>query len=324
MKQFIIEGPNQLVEARQCLAGISLPEGDFSRVVLLGMGGSALSAGFVEMLRKGHYQPWEWHVVREYDIPCPLDHKTLVFTLSYSGNTEEALATFATAARSEATILAVSSGGKLAEEARTHGVTHIQIPPKPEGFQPRFALYFMLGVVYETLVRLGLLDSIESLDSLATHLKSLNLAQQGQELASWLGQRFPVVYTPPDYETSVARIWRIKFNENTKMPALWGALPEANHNEMIAFVPEFAQQFAVLLLTSDCAHPRVTRRFELMEQMLTDSGYAVRTVPMEGSNMLRKALSSLMLADWVTYYMATAMQTDPVAIPAIQEFKKRL
>lgn len=293
-------------------------------MVLLGMGGSALSGGFVEMLRKVEHHSWEWHVVKEYDIPCPLDEHTLVFALSYSGNTEEVLATFGHAVASKAHILAVSSGGQLEVQARSAGVDYVNIPPKPEGFQPRFALYFMLGMVYESLVRTGLLARIETMDSLACHLKSLDLEEQGRKLARTLGDRFPVVYTPPLYETAVARIWRIKFNENTKIPALWGALPEANHNEMIAFTPEFAGLFAFLLLTCDQAHPRIARRFSLMQDILAPSGYPVMLIPMEGQNVLQKALSSLMLADWVTCHMALARKTDPISIPAIQEFKKRL
>lgn len=324
MKRFILEGPDQLVEAVDACRNVEFPDREWRRVVLLGMGGSALGGGLVDLLRYVQSSPWEWHVIRDYTIPLELDDRTLVFALSYSGNTEEMLATFEQAVASPAFVVAVSAGGELERAAARNGVPWLRIQPKPPGFQPRFALYFMLGALYHTLVDQRLLAPVEELPSLAAWLKGLDLEEQGKELASWIGSAFPVIYSPPAFETGVARTWRIKFNENSKIPAIAGALPEANHNEMIAFTPQFAAHFAFLLLTCPGEHPRIVRRFQLLEELLTKSGYRVKQILLAGDNVLRKALSSLLLADWVSYYAAVERQTDPIAIPAIQDFKKDL
>lgn len=324
MKRFILEGPDQLVEAIDASSHVEFPHRRWRRVVLLGMGGSALGGGLVDLLRYVQNSSWEWHVVRDYRIHFELDEQTLVFALSYSGNTEEMLATFEQAVASPAFVVAVSAGGELEQAARANDVPWVCIPPKAPGFQPRFALYFMLGTLYHVLVGQGLLNGVEDLPSLASWLKELDLEEQGKELAKWLGPAFPVIYSPPAFETGVARTWRIKFNENSKLPAIAGALPEANHNEMIAFTPQFAGHFSFFLLTSPGEHPRIVRRFQLLRELLTESGYGVKEVPLTGDNVLRKALSSLLLADWVSYYAAVERQTDPIAIPAIQNFKKDL
>jgi glucose/mannose-6-phosphate isomerase len=182
----------------------------------------------------------------------------------------------------------------------------------------------MFGVLYETLVRAGLLQAVEPLQSLADWLLSLDLEDEGRDVAAWLGSRIPVVYSTPAYESGVARTWRIKFNENSKVPALAGALPEANHNEMIAFTPQLADQYAFLLLPSPDAHPRILRRFHLFAETLEHTGYPVRSLPMKGENPLRRALSSLLLADWTSYYLARDHGLDPIGIPAIQDFKAKL
>ncbi len=61
-----------------------------------------------------------------------------------------------------------------------------------------------------------------------------------------------------------------------------------------------------------------------MASVLAEAGHRVRVVDMQGRSCLEKAMGSLLLADWVTYHVAQLRGLDPVAIPAIQEFKKRL
>jgi len=324
MRRFIIEGPSQLVEARDAAAVIRFPKRKWSCTLLLGMGGSALAGGLVDLLRNHQRCAWDWRVVREYGLPVPAHSSVLTFALSYSGNTEETLASMGEAAAGGACIVAVSSGGKLEESAREAGIPWVGIPRKPEGFQPRFAIYFMFGVLYEALCRTGHLREVEDLGALASWLHGLDLESRGKALAAWIGRRTPVVYSPPAYETGVARVWRIKLNENSKVPAMAGAIPEANHNEMIAFTPEYADRYCFLLLPSDDAHPRIQRRFDLLSDLLRSAGYPVGEARLEGGNPLRRALSSLLLADWTSYYLALERNVDPIAIPAIQEFKKKL
>lgn len=324
MKRFIVEGPGQLVEGFEACKLLELDGRTFNRAVLLGMGGSALSGGVIDLLRHVQGCRWPWHVVRDYHIPVKLDSQTLVFALSYSGNTEETLATLDEAAASGAFVVGVSAGGKLEQIAAARSIAWLPVPPKPAQFQPRFALYFMFAVVYEVLCRAGLLDAVEPLPELADRLKAVDLADEGREIAGWLGPRFPVIYTPTEYEGGVARIWKIKFNENAKIPGLAGAIPETNHNELIAFPRDFGDRFAFLLMPDEDGDRRVVQRFDLFGKLMRQYGYPVRILPMSGPNPLAKCLASLKLADWVTYYAALERGIDPVSIPAIQDFKKML
>ncbi len=320
MRQFILDAPKQLLEAHHATAGVSLRQA--ASATLLGMGGSALSAGLVELLMARQQRRFTWNVVRNYTPPPqPCD---LTLALSYSGNTEETIAAATQAASTPTQMVTVSQGGTLAQLADRWGCTHITVPTKAEGFQPRFALPFMFGVVKTLLEKSGLLEEGESLPSLASWLETLDLEAQGAQLGSWIGQRMPALYTCPDYEAGVARTWRIKFNENSKLACLWGSIPEMNHNEMMAFHPTDAGRFAVLLMPDLQDAPEIVRRFPLTATLLQESGFDVKVVPMSGETPLRKALASLMLADWVTYYTALARNVDPISIPAIQQFKKKL
>jgi glucose/mannose-6-phosphate isomerase len=323
MERFIDEGPRQLVEAHEACR--TLPAHPEARsAMLLAMGGSALGGGLVEMLRYQQQAAWPWHVVRDYRLPALPDPRTRLFALSYSVETEEVLAALADARAGAAQLLAVSAGGKLADLARREGLPWLGIPAQPAGFQPRFALYFMFGVLYEVLVRDGLLRGVCHLPDAARRLEQLDQREQGREIAAFLGSRIPVIYSDTVHESGVARTWRIKLNENAKTAALAGAMPESNHNELIAFPREEAGRFAFVLLTDPDGDVRVGRRFELFAELMRHYGHPVMEVPLSGADPVEKALASLKLADWVSLYLARARGVDPVAIPAIQDFKQRL
>jgi glucose/mannose-6-phosphate isomerase len=326
MERFIRGGPFQLVQGCEAVSKLRLPRRRFDRALLLGMGGSALSGGIIELLRSTQRRRWGWDAVRDYRLPFDLDRHCLVFALSYSGDTEETLAAFEEASRSEAFVVAVSSGGRLQARAAEAGVPWLAIPPQPEGFQPRFALYFMLAILHEVLCRGGLLSSARPLARIVSDLDRLDGEQEcaARELAAWIGGRIPVIYTSTAYEQAVARTWRIKFNENVKIPALAGAIPESNHNELIAFPPAFANDYAFLLMPELDGDPGVGERFALFGRLMESYGYGVRMLPLAGPDPLTRCLASLKLADWVTLYVARNRGTDPVSIPAIQDFKRLL
>ena len=324
MEQFIQEGPRQLLEAVAAVKQLPPLSSSPVDAMLLGMGGSALGGGLVEMLRIKQGAAWRWQVVRDYRLPFAPHPDTRVFALSYSGNTEEVLEALSNAHRSGGHYLTVSCGGQLQQVAVELQIPWLEVPPKPADFQPRFALYFMFGVLHEVLVRDGLLESECDLTVLANQLLAADLSAAGKRVADFLGDRIPVIYTDTMYAAGVARTWRIKFNENSKIPALAGALPEINHNELIAFAPEFADRFAFLLLPDPDGHPKIANRFELFGRLMEQYGYPVMTMPLAGHDCVDKALTSLLLADWVSFHVAQGRGVDPVSIPAIQDFKSLL
>ncbi len=352
MEEFILDGPRQLREAVRAADGLpaTLFEGrQPSSAMLLGMGGSALSAGLIELLRHRHQAAWRFDVVRDYRLARQPDASTLVLALSYSGETDETLAGLEACLRpgsdqgrsdlsanglaeagdterlNRPLVVAAARGGRLEHAARKHAVSFVQVPERPSDFQPRFALSFMFGLAWRVLVRAGLLPDATSIHELADWLECRDLESGGAELASWLEDRIPVVYMPTEFEAGVARTWRIKFNENAKIPCIAGALPEANHNEMIAFPPlpsGSRARFAFLLVDDPDGDRRISQRFRLTGDLLGSYGYPVRRLTLDaGVSSIHKAMSSLLLADWVTLHHARQRGVDPVSIPAIQQFK---
>ena len=131
---------------QQCRNALELPKGmsvsgKVDRIVVAGMGGSAVGGDLLKIYM--HNAKIPVFVVRDYKVPNFVDENTLVFAVSYSGNTEETLAAFDDAQKKKAKIVAVTSGGLLESKAKKA----IKIPG---GLQPRAALGYtffpVLGV----------------------------------------------------------------------------------------------------------------------------------------------------------------------------------
>ena len=125
--------------------------GDYDSVVLAGMGGSAIAGDYLSALFD-LYGKCPFLVSRAYSIPRWVNERTLVICSSYSGNTREPLAAIEMAKRQNAEILAVTSGGKLAELA---GMQTLRVSG---GMAPRSALGFMFFRGVRSARRSDLLD----------------------------------------------------------------------------------------------------------------------------------------------------------------------
>ena len=105
------------------------------KVVLAGMGGSALAALLVKSwLQDVMTVPFE--IVRDYTLPQYVDSATLVIASSCSGNTEETLSCLDAAVVKKAQIAILTSGGSLLERAVQSGTAYITLPDRSQ-LEPR-------------------------------------------------------------------------------------------------------------------------------------------------------------------------------------------
>ena len=103
-------------------------------VVVLGMGGSGI-AGDVMVAVAGPFLPVPVTVVKSYDLPDFVGRGSLVFAISFSGDTEETVEAAGEAADAGASLVAVTSGGELARLAEEWGAPSLPYratSPSPE------------------------------------------------------------------------------------------------------------------------------------------------------------------------------------------------
>lgn len=313
---------------------VQSPEHDgrqITKVVVLGMGGSALAALVAKTWLDGEMiVPFE--VVRDYTLPQYVDFNTLVIASSYSGNTEETLAGLKQARQKNAQVAIIAAGGKLVDAAKEHDIAHVILPL---GMQPRMALICGLRAVVALLGHFGIVsydrfaEIAEVSDWLGEQTKQWtpdvstdkNLAKQ---LALLSVGKTPVFYAGP-LMAPVAYKWKISWNENAKNVAFWNAYPEFNHNEFMGWASHPVEKpFAVFDLVSNFEHPRILKRIELSDRLLSGRRPKAHTVTVEGDSIIAQLLWGCILADFASSYTAILNGVDPTPVALIEKLKQEL
>jgi glucose/mannose-6-phosphate isomerase len=330
-RNMIVESPEQFKAGFDLAKEIRIP-GTFRAIMISGMGGSALPGNLFRIYlndlfrtEQPHDQPLSVYQNRSYTLPPESFHECLNFICSYSGNTEETIASFEEALKNKLPCIALSAGGKIEAMAQEHGVPHIKLPIPYENFQPRVGTGYFFAAMYQVLVNQGLVpDMTVDLLKQAAELKAQmsTLEVQGQALAKKMAGKTPVIYSTAKYK-SVAMVWKIKLNENAKTPAFWNFFPELNHNEMVGWtLPQ--GQFFVLMLRDTETHPQVLKRFEITAELLRQKGVTVEILDMSGGSVYSKVFTSIALGDFASYYLALEYGQDPTPVALVEELKKML
>lgn len=318
--------PEQLDAARREAGGWAAPEG-VEHVVFAGMGGSAIAASYAAAWADAEGRlPVD--VVRGYEPPSWVDQGTLVAAVSYSGNTEETLSVFTRARDRAGARAAVTSGGALADRARQGE----PVLPVPGGHEPRAAMGYLFARTVEILEAVDVLDPVEPLADAAKTLEGLrpelaSAAEEGnpaRELAASLEGRIPVVYGA-GLQEPVARRLAGQLNENAKHLSVHGTVPEMNHNDVVGWGGlEEAGRLAAVLVRDPEEHRQVAARFEFLEDLLEDRGVPTVTLEARGTSVPGRLLSSTMVADAASVYLARRKGVDPEPVAAIDALKERL
>ena len=67
---------------------------------------------------------------------------------------------------------------------------------------------------------------------------------------------------------------------------------------------------------------RIIKRMNVAERLYHERGFSVEVVMINGNSPLHKIFSSLLFADWTSYYVAEEYGVDPEQVPMVEEFKR--
>ena len=146
-----------------------------------------------------------------------------------------------------------------------------------------------------------------------------------KQLAWSLVDRF-VIITGSSFLAPVARRWKTQLNENSKTSAVVEELPEATHNTVMGLEqPEsLRDHLAIVSLRSELEHPRNTLRATLLGDLADTVQIWHTEVETSGQGKLGHALSSVVLGDYVSVYLAFMYAVDPSPIDAIGHIKEQM
>ncbi len=301
---------------------------EIDRIVILGMGGSAIGGDiFRLLLAQESAVPVLNH--RHYDLPSCVDGRALLIASSFSGGTEETLSAFEQGLATDAKKLAITTGGRLLATARANGVPVFTFQFSGE---PRAALGYSLMPLLAVADSIGLTQGVaQDVDEAIGAMESLR-SRIGEEvplhdnaakqLAARLAGRLPVIYGA-EVLTEVAHRWKTQLNESTKVWAFYEHLPEASHNAIVSYgLPEeVARLVLVVYLRSPDFHPGVTLHYEFNQRALTEAGVEYTEVQAEGRSALAQAMTCLLMGDYVSYYLALLNGMDPTPTTVIDNLK---
>lgn len=304
------------------------PSSEIRNVVLSGMGGSALP-GVILNSWPGVNVPFE--ISRNYAIPAYVGPQTLFIASSYSGNTEESLEALSLAEERGAQIVVVAAGGKLRAIAEEKDYPLFAIPA---GIQPRMAVLGFLSAFVRILSSCGLTVAPTDVfhqtadwlkQELAQFAATVPTAQNtAKQVALEIMGKTAIIYSGP-LLFPAANKFKISMNENAKNTAWANQYPELNHNEFIGWSSHPVDKpFAVVEFRSEFEHPRVQKRFEVTERLLSGKRPAPIIVKPKGDTLLEQIIWSIGFGDFVSVYLAFLNNVDPTPVDLVEKLKADL
>ena len=305
--------------------------GSVKKIVFAGMGGSAMSGEILRIYLQDKID-LPIHVVQSYGLPFFVDKDSLLFAISYSGNTEELLAVYKEAKKRGVKIIAITSGGKLKALTRKDKNSLISIPT---GFPPRAALGYLVIPALLVLEKINLISSqekylAESISNLKSFAGKLAIENKKDNPALKITKdfygRIPVIYGSFEVTSAVAYRWRTQLAENSKILSFNHSFPELNHNEIVGWQEQkpLYKNFVIVILRDKEDHPRTKLRMEITHSLLQNYPRKIIEVWSKGKSPLARIFSLIILGDFVSFYLAILNGVDPTPVERIELLKKRL
>jgi glucose/mannose-6-phosphate isomerase len=320
--------PEQVEAAAASAGSADLPDaGGVSSVVVMGMGGSGIG-GDVCSAVAGPVSRVPIVVSKHYECPAFVGPDTLVFAVSFSGNTEETVAAASEAVERGARVVVLAAGGELQRLAGEWGASFVPVDGTIP--MPRAALGAVSVPLLVALDRLGLAPRLGSqvapaVEQLRRRRDALSgPSDAASRLARAIGRTLPLVYGGGTLGEVAAWRWKGQFNENPKVPAWANRVPELTHNELAGWAQHgdvTRQVFSLLFLRHDHEHPHIDKRFGFVADMCDEVVSQVLTVRAEGDGPLAQLMDLVLVGDLVTLHMSFDAGVDPGPIPVLDDLK---
>lgn len=313
-----------------------------SNVVYAGMGDAALAADMT-LVWPGYRLPFE--VIRNYTVPSYVSDTTLFIAASYSGDDPETLSALVGAGERGATIVVITSGGKLMQLADKNDYVLVRLTASQLA---RYSLPSIYKAVLDVVQKLNIFAVIPAGAGLSeakiTHptaeldstIQIINNSvaswradvpttrNQSKQIAQELMGRSVIIYSG-QLLSSAAYAWKTSLNQNAKQLAWTGQLPEYQYNEAISWTKQpIDKPYAVIELQSDLEHPAITQAFLVNQRLLSGMRPLPITIQAVGKTILEQLVSTIVLGEYVSIYLALLNGVNPTPVDLIAKFNKEI
>jgi glucose/mannose-6-phosphate isomerase len=268
--------------------------------------------------------------INDFHLPSWVSKNTLLFFISFSGNTEEVLSCFTQCVKIGCPSVVITTGGELEKRASQNNIPVIKI--SKEVPQNRTVFAYLLVPLLVINIKMGLLSyDLDNIIKLKGFLEEKRqrfsrdvLCQNNyaKKISCELENYIPIIYTNDGSLEGVVSRWQYQFNENAKVPAYSAKLPEMSHNELIGVCgSDYSKLLKPILLLSESTDETMSKRLVFTLDALRSKGYEILEVPIIGNNELERIFYGIYLGDYVSYYSAILRGVDPHAVDLIDSIR---
>ncbi len=305
---------------------------NFDNIVLSGLGGSAIGADLVRSFVAGYFEK-PIYVNRNYTLPGFVNGSTILFCLSYSGNTEETISSYYEGRKKNAKIIILTSGGRLKELAEDSNIPAITIPG---GLPPRQALgYSFFPLLYALSGLSGKKPDARVIDETIAYLSKIKVflkperktkENTAKKIALKLYKKIPLIYGAQDHIDTVVLRFRNQLEENSKHISFNHIFPEMNHNEIVGWENPKAllKDIAVVFFRDREDHRRTQLRMDITKGIISKYTKNIIEINSKGNNLLCRMFYLIYLGDFISFYLAILNKADPTPVEKVKYLKDRL
>ena len=309
-------------------AALSIKTGitkSYKHVMICGMGASAIG-GALLVDAMYYSSKISVEVIKTMNLPAWVDEDTLFVACSYSGNTYETLQMYKAAVAAGLDVVAVTHGGELSSLCIQNGTPILMIGG--ELIQPRSALGWFLGILGGIIEDAGGPCVRSQLTSLLPHIREyLSEFQADGNYAYTVAMRIkgkiPVIYGAPNLAAMALRM-KTQLNENSKVIAFSGILPEFNHNEIVGWYEDDQKYSFHPVLVVDDAYEEIASIIKATKGLLVSRDVDLDVLMVKGDSVLERNIYAVIFGDYVSLYLAAMRDVDPCNVDPIVDIKQRM
>ena len=304
--------------------GVDLPSKKFTKLYVLGMGGSAAGGDIIAGWLSE--RPGLEMAVFKGQLPIGDLSDSVTIACSASGKTEETIQMLRTAVQRKATAISISEGGKLKEVSMELGVPNIKMPKflAPRYVFP-FILFSTLAIVNKAMDLRCEAEAEAAFGALAAEGKEVTIgvpesANPAKRLALSIYQKVPVIYGSRLTRGAGIR-FKNSLNENAKKHSYYESIPDAFHNDIETW-EDSSTNFVPIFLRHTNEASRDRTRMDAMTRLVAQAGKGPIEVSGRGKSSLEQLVSMVYRLDLTSYYAAVALGRDPYPTTFMDQMKK--
>lgn len=302
---------------------VELPElkNPIDHIFFIGMGGSAIGGDLMRLYLEEKEFTIPITTLRSYNIPNTVTSNSLVFAISYSGNTEETISAYRQALKKTKHVIVLSTGGHIQEVSKINRNPFLEIP---KGYQPRTAaISYLFFPVLKILERYQIIPSVEGdVQRLVTELQKPDFKTIGVTISEKLFHTIPLIYASEKFYP-IAYRFKTQINENAKIHAFASRYSELNHNEIVGYTNLIAD-YQIITFRFDEDHRRIQKRMDITKELTNKAGIATTEIKLSGDHFLTKLFSGIIIGDLAAFYLALRYKTDPSPVKIIEDLKEKM